>query len=398
MIDAKKLTQLLTIDNYKEVVLALGAVISHENDKEILFSNICHEKNPDEKRNKLYFYKDKKFFLCYICNTSYTIYSLIQKRKKILGEIYSFPDTLKFVCDVCNIPYDNIERIHKNTTKIYNWEEDLNKYIKIKNRESLIKTYDKNILDFFPQVFHHSFIEDGITIETMKMFNIRFYPYAQQIIIPVYDKEGNLIGIHGRNLIPELIEAGYKYLPVKLVDGINEDGSHGLEFRFSTANVLYGLNLTKVNIEYTSEVTLFEAPKSVMQMENILSLNNTVGMFGMNLQNKRRDILVNLGIEKVNIALDKQYHTIFDKDENLTEDFIRWKRKVLKIGEKFKGFVKEINVIYDYDDNNPLLNYKDSPSDKGKKIWNKLYEAKEQIDEEEYECFEEFCKEREKNQ
>lgn len=396
MIDAKKLTKQLTIDNYRQIALALGATIDHENDKEILFSNICHEKNPDGLKNKLYFYKDRKFFLCYHCSVSYTPYSLVQKRKRVLGETCSFPDALKFVCDVCHIPYDNIERIHKQTTKIYDWEEDLGRYIRIKNGESLLPIYDKNILDFFPKIYHQSFIDDGISIHTMEMFEICFYPYAQQIVIPVFDENGNLIGLHGRNLIPELIEAGYKYLPVKLVNGVDEKGNHGTEFRFNTSNVLYGLNLTKSNIEYTGEVTLFEAPKSVMQMNDILFLNNTVGMFGMNLQNKRRDMLLKLGVNKVNIALDKQYETIYDEDGEFTEKFILWKKKVLAIADKFKGFA-EVNVIYDADDDFPLLDYKDSPSDKGEEIWDLLYKNKECIDERESEKFKRYCKDKERS-
>ena len=194
----------------------------------------------------------------------------------------------------------------------------------------------------------------------MEMFRICFYPYAQQIVIPVFDENGNLIGLHGRNLIPELIEAGYKYLPVKLVNGVDEKGNHGTEFRFNTSNVLYGLNLTKSNIEYTGEVTLFEAPKSVMQMNDILFLNNTVGMFGMNLQNKRRDMLLKLGVNK------------------------------------FKGFA-EVNVIYDADDDFPLLDYKDSPSDKGEEIWDLLYKNKECIDERESEEFKRYCKDKERS-
>lgn len=395
MIDAKKLTKQLTIDNYREVAIALGAKVIKEEDNYILFSSICHEKNPDEIKNKLYFYKDRKIFICYICSVSYTVYNLVRQRKRILGETYSFPDALKYVCDVCNIPYDNnITRIHKETTKVYNWEDDLSRYIKIKNGESLLKTYDKNILNFFPKIYHQSFIDDGITIETMEMFGICYYPYAQQIVIPVYNENGDLIGLHGRNLRPEAIEAGYKYIPVKLVDGIDEKSNGGTEFRFNTSNVLYGLNWTKANIEYTGEVHLFEAPKSVMQMDSILEINNTVGLFGMNLQNKRRDMLVKLGIENVNIALDKQYHTIFDDKGELTEEFIKWKMKVLKIAEKFKGFVKTITVTYDYDDNNPLLNYKDSPSDRGKEVWDKLYEEREVIEDNEYEEFEVYCRKR----
>lgn len=383
MIDAKKLTQQLTIDDYKKIVLSLGAIIDHENEKEILFSNICHEKNPDEKKNKLYFYKDRKFFLCYHCSVSYTIYNLIQKRKKILGEDYSFPDALKYVCDICNIPYENIERIHKTTTKVYNWEDDLGKYLRIKNGESLVKIFDKNILDFFPKIYHQSFINDGISIETMELFGVCYYPYRQQIVIPIYDEEGNLIGLHGRNLLPDAIEAGYKYIPIKLVNGT--------DYKFNTSNVLYGLNWNKINIEYSKEVTLFEAPKSVMQMNDILERNNTVGLFGMSLQNKRRDMLLKLKINRVNIALDKQYHTIYDENGEFTLEFLKWKKKVLAIAEKFKGFAS-VYVIFDSDDNYPLLKYKDSPSDNGNDIWCELYKKGEIINEKEYQYFKESCR------
>ena len=54
--------------------------------------------------------------------------------------------------------------------------------------------------------------------------------------------------------------------------------------------------------------------------------------------------------------------------------------KVNKIIDKFKGFVKEIYVIYDDNDKEPLLSYKDSPSDKGKEVWEKLYEKREIVE------------------
>ena len=117
-IDAKRLTKQLTIDDYRKVAVSLGATVIHENDREILFTSICHEKNSDGKKNKLYFYKDKKIFLCYICDVSYSVYSLVQKRKKLLGEEYTFPEALQYVCDVCNIPYDDIQMNQKKITKV----------------------------------------------------------------------------------------------------------------------------------------------------------------------------------------------------------------------------------------------------------------------------------------
>ena len=87
---------------------------------------------------------------------------------------------------------------------------------------------------------------------------------------------------------------------------------------------------------------------------------------------------------------------MYDEKGELTEKFILWKKKVLAIADKFKGFA-EVNVIYDADDDFPLLDYKDSPSDKGEEIWNLLYKNKECIDERESEEFKRYCKDKERS-
>ena len=83
------------------------------------------------------------------------------------------------------------------------------------------------------------------------------------------------------------------------------------------------------------------------------------------------------------------------KRENLQKNLFYGKRKYW-LADKFKGFA-EVNVIYDADDNFPLLDYKDSPSDKGEEIWNLLYKNKECIDERESEEFKRYCKDKERS-
>ena len=62
-------------------------------------------------------------------------------------------------------------------------------------------------------------------------------------------------------------------------------------------------------------------------------------------------------------------------NEEEKKEYSRWEKTVVKIAEQFKGFCK-VNVIYDRSN---LLEYKDSPSDKGENIWNILYKNKENI-------------------
>lgn len=361
-INLKQLKNNISDINVKKIVISLGGIVydKEETEKYIIFSSVCH----NSSSHKLYWYKDSKQFFCFSrCNRAYSIFDLVMKVKKI-----SFSDSIKYVCTVCNIETHEIERYTEGKKEDY-WEESLSKYLKTKRGQKNIKIYDPKILDFFDKIYDYSWIKEGITIETMEKFHIGFYPLKQMITIPVFDKDGNLIGIHGRNLNPEMIENGYKYMPVKMLD--NSD------YIFSTGQVLYGLNMNQYNIKNQGEVNIFEAPKSVLQMETIAKNNNSVALFGVNLTKYKKKLLLDLGIDVVNICLDKQYHAIFNhaKNEEEKKEYSRWEKTVVKIAEQFKGFCK-VNVIYDRSN---LLEYKDSPSDKGENIWNILYKNKENI-------------------
>ena len=359
-INLKEIKNKMNSKNIHTLITSLGGYVYEENDKHIICSSICH----NSSSHKLYWYKDSKQFFCFSqCSRAYSVFDLVIKVKNI-----SFVESIKYICTVCNIPIQDVER-YQEKKKQDNWEDNLSKYIKIKRKEGLYKTYDKSILNFFDRSYHKSWIKDGISIETMQKYHIGFYPYKQMITIPVFDKEGNLMGIHGRNLNPGLIELGYKYMPVKMLDGT--------EYKFSTSQVLYGMNMNQYNIENTKEVNIFEAPKSVLQMETMLSCNNSVGLFGTNISKSKRNLLLNLGIDTVNICLDKQYHHYFDDVANDEEkqEYLRWERIVSKIAQQFKGFC-QVYVIYDRGD---LLDYKDSPSDKGINTWKILYKNRENI-------------------
>ena len=92
-------------------------------------------------------------------------------------------------------------------------------------------------------------------------------------------------------------------------------------------------------------------------------------MFGWNFNKVRRDMLLNIGVKTVIIALDKQYQSQDDKEFNI------YVNQVKKIARLFSPYCT-VYVIYD---RHGLLVYKDSPSDKGSKIWWGLWEDKVKI-------------------
>lgn len=373
MIKAEDIKKLLTVQDLINITLSLGAEIKSplNDEKQIIFTSICHHKDANNHKPKLYLYKHTKSFFCYSCSSAFDIFSLIQKRKELLGEKCSFIQALKYVCDFCGIDTSDIKEEIKDDNYC-DWQSCLQKYTRYKRNPKENQTYDKSILDNLEDKYHIDWINEGISIETQQKFGIKWYNYRQQIVIPVFDDVGNFIGGHVRNLLPEAIEQGYKYMPFS---------SLSFDYNFNTGNILYGLNVNKENIRYTKTAILFEAPKSVMMLEEIAEYNNSVGNFGMNVQKFKRDLLMKYDCEVLIIAMDKQYKKQYKEgnfcDENgneikvKTDEYAKYVKIINKIIKLFKPYM-QVDVILDTDKLN-LLNYKDAPVDKGSEVWYNLY-------------------------
>ncbi|MEG0899947.1 MAG: hypothetical protein RSF40_09595 [Oscillospiraceae bacterium] len=349
-----QIKQSLTIDDILLIMQSIGAYPLSDNGKEIVFNSICH----NSESHKLWYYIETSSFYCWSkCQCSYDIFSLLQKVNNL-----SLVEAIEYVISVAKLPIETAIKT-KSKIPIDDWQKDLKKFIMPENQTAKqeLKIYDKEILQCFLPVYHQSWLNDNISIAAMKKYGIKFYPYNNQIIIPVFNADDELVGIHARNLSAEKIAKGYKYQPVKTL---------GQDYKFNTSNALYGLNVNKHNIELKQEVFLFESPKAVLQMETIMEYNCSVGLFGMNLSYNQRDMLLSLGATKVYICLDRQYTDFGNNDE-----CIKWRKNILKIANKFKGFC-DVFVVYDKEH---MLDYKDSPSDKGEIVWNELYRKSEEI-------------------
>jgi hypothetical protein len=98
-------------------------------------------------------------------------------------------------------------------------------------------------------------------------------------------------------------------------------------------------------------------------------------MFGMNLHKEQLDLLIALGVKRFNICLDRQYEDIYNFDGSYTEEYQKFQKIIDNIILKLRPY-GEVNVIKD---TNNLLDYKDSPSDKGKEVFVELYKNRERI-------------------
>lgn len=365
MIDAVDLKENLTSNDIIKIIADLvGAEPFHEDDKQIIFPSFDIHIDFEQHKKKLYYYKETHSFYCYTASESYDIYSLIQASMALRGEEWDFVRSLRYVCYICGIENNGNYQQRQDTR--YRWQKDLMQYVS-KEKTNEFKVYDENLLDVLEDRYYIGWVEEGISIESMQKYGIKFYKRTQQIVIPIRNIYNQLVGTHCRNLNPTLIENGRKYDILRLLNGT--------ELKFNTRTILFGLNINKDNIKQRHEVFLFESPKSVLQCENILKLNTAVAMFGMNLHKEQLDLLIALGVKRFNICLDKQYEYMCNFDGSNTEEYQKFRKIVDNIILKLQPY-GAINVIID---TNNLLDYKDSPSDKGKEVFVELYNNRERI-------------------
>lgn len=345
----KELNDSLTPEKIIQLVTELGSDEYIDKGDYIIFKTICHNEDAATASMKLYYYKKNKKFHCYTdCGDNFNIFTLFERRYKLLGIKYNFyKDIVLKITDGINI-----KRTAENGF-IQKYESKYDEY-KIDQPNVKFNEINPNVLKLFTFFPTPEWLEDGISEEIMKLYNILYSIEQNKIIIPHYDMFGNLIGIRGRALNEEDLLIG-KYMPVQIEKKVY---SHPLMYN------LYGLNLIKENIQKYKMAIVAEGEKAPMQYATMFGMdrNIVVAACGSNFHKYQLDLLISCGAERVLIAFDKEGETVQEKD--------KYFNKLLNICNKYKNFC-QMGFIYDTSN---LLELKNSPFDKGAAITKKLIE------------------------
>ena len=213
----------------------------------------------------------------------------------------------------------------------------------------------------FKEAYHQSWINEGISIETMSKYGIKYYIKDDKIVIPHYDINNNLVGIRGRALKEDDVLAGKKYMPLMIEKKL---------YNHPLALNLFGLNHTKEAIKRIKKIIIFEAEKSVQQCDTYFKEDNfSIATCNMSISKWQRDMILSLNPKEVFIAFDKQF-----SDPN-TKEAYDFAEKLLKQAYPFTPYATTY-VIWD---DMGILPYKASPSDMGKEILLELMKNKYKI-------------------
>jgi hypothetical protein len=356
-LDKDKIKESLTEEEIYKILKDLGS-------KDPLMGNqyttVCHGGH----KHKLFYYHESKSFHCYTdCSENMDIFEVVVRAKGI-----SFPQAIQYVASLTGKTFGFSSVLNQFDNEIINDWELINRH---KKKEKIITELiecDSTVMDVFLPYPHELWLNEGISYDTQKRFNIGYYIREERIVIPHYNLNNKLVGIRGRSMKIEDIEAGKKYIPITVENKL---------YNHQTMLNLYGLHKTKEAIKRLKKVAIFEGEKSVLKCEDYYGNNNfSVASCSSTITNFHRDILLSLDIEEVIICFDRfRDKENNETDEKYQEKIDEYQKKLLKLANKFTPYVRTYIVYDDFG----LLQTKQSPVDQGKDTLEQLMKCKYEI-------------------
>ena len=356
--DKTKIREALTVDIVFDMLVEFGGEPQYSTFG-IISQTICHNA-PGEGSRKLYYYENTGLFHCYTgCGDSFDPFELVIKVANIQwGRTYDLNDAIRYVAIRYGI---NIEADTQNDSDLNDWLI-LNKYNRIqsldlKDYHVKLQPFDATILDRFNyRVKIKPWLDEGMSQEVLDSAHIGYYAGGAQITIPHYDKDGDLVGVRGRALDGVEAEMYGKYRP--LIVG-------GKQYNHSLGMNLYNINHSIENIKQAKCAIIFESEKSCLQYRGYFGkeLDIATACCGSSISAYQMQMLLNLGVNEVIVAFDRQFQKLGDDEhKHLIQNFRR-------IYNKYKNFTT-VSFIFD---KQMISNYKDSPTDNGKDVFIKLF-------------------------
>lgn len=188
-----------------------------------------------------------------------------------------------------------------------------------------------------------AWVDEGITLEIMRKFDVRYDSFSNRIVFPIKNYNGDIINVCGRTLEENFKEKGLrKYTYFKQFGG--------------SLDTLFGFSDNKQDILEKREIIIYEGSKSVM-LAHSWGIRNTSAILTSHLNPQQFLFLVGLGKLGVRVVFALDEDVDIGKDVNV---------------EKLKRYVK-VEVVKNQDN---LLSAKMSPVDAGYEVWEKLYERR----------------------
>ena len=321
------------IDNdfIKKLMKKYGSDCYLDNGVQLVFKTICHGGDS----HKLYYYPNNKLFMCYTNCGGMDIFGLVSKL-----EDCSYGDAVGIVLGELGLNSQVRRKGFKQTSRL-----ELEEVI-TPNRDITLPTFDITpVRRFEENTFYKGWIDEGISIETMKKFEILWdgREEGKQIIIPCRDINGNYVGVRRRALLHGLA----KYKPLSWM---------GVNYIVPTSLALYGLYQNQDIIRKLKKAYIFEGEKSVLKCDSYFGNYPAVAVYGSNVSTIQLNMLAELGVQEITLCFD---YDGYNKEPKY--------KKTCKMIRDY-GF----SAYYLYKGYETELDVHDAPVDQGEYVYKKL--------------------------
>lgn len=360
MLDSNKVRDMLTTEQIIQLCCDLQGDDTYFYDSygNLIFCT-CLD-HPDGNSYKEWYFVDTKTFRCFTRGESYDVFEMV-RRAKGLDE---FIDAYRFVVKYFNFKDDGTSSEPEQLTddwNIFQTIQDFNKKTEDGKNNGVIQ---ENLLEYFyPLAAPQEWQKDHITPDVMRYYGIRVDSALHKIIIPHRNIDGDLIGIRGRTYDPFELDEGKKYMPVFI---------QGDMYNHMLGKNLFGLFENRETIRKIKKVLIVESEKAVMQCASYYGVDNCfcVATCGSSLSQDQINLIMKLGVTEVILGYDREFHGRYGDPD--TEEY---EKKLMKVVKPLTLYFNTY-IIMDYDH---LTGYKDSPTDCGKEVLEKLMKQKQYV-------------------
>lgn len=280
-------------------------------------------------------YPDKNNWYCFGCGAGSSIYDWIMKYNNL-----SFRDAIEVVEELTGSSPNQFSE--SESIKLL---KQLEKQKSHKNDVNLRKTLDftEDYINKYSDELPEEWLNEDMSAEALKTYNIRIDHDANRIVYPVMDAEGCFIGVKGRTRIKSYKELGLsKYINYH---------------KIGTIDYFQGWQQAESAIKEKSCVIVFEGVKSCIKAYG-WGICNIVAAETSKLSDGQVKVLIKSGVHEVVIG--------FDSDQNFSSIIRDPKIQLLK---KFT----KVSII---SDNKKRLGEKMAPVDMGESIFRDLLEER----------------------
>ena len=356
--DKSKIKESLSTENIFDLLNEWGGDPEYT-DFGILSATICHN-IPGEGSRKLYYYENSTLFKCYTgCDSTFDIFELtikvfdIQKHREM-----DLNDAVRYVAARFGLSgeYAEEDEASEDWQLLDNYDRLAE--IEVKDYSVCLKEYDTAILDRLNYSLKLlPWLDEGISQQVINEAKIGYYPGADMITIPHFDKDGRFIGLRGRAMAQDDVERFGKYRPIKIMKQMY---NHPLGMN------LYNLDHAKEQIGILGKAIIFESEKSCLLYRSYFAADISVACCGSNISIYQIQMLLEAGAKEIIVAFDRQFQEIGDKEfKHLTAN-------LTNLHNKYKNEV-QLSFIFD---KKMITGYKASPIDEGKEKFLQLFKER----------------------